>query len=72
MDNNNNDDNDYVNDDVVNPIVFVLDNDNDEEDNGVILTGACIVLPFFVAHYSFCRQPLAHLQCPMVGCCMWG
>ena len=35
----------------------------------VLLVG--IVLPLFVARCSsFCRPPLAHLQRPMVGCCL--
>ncbi len=40
----------------------VLDNDNNEEDNGVILSGACIVLPHFITRRSFCRQPLAQTR----------
>jgi hypothetical protein len=34
------------------PAVIIFDNDNNEEDNGVILSGACIVLPLF------CHPPL--------------
>ena len=39
-----------------------MDNDNNEEDNGIILSGACIVLPHFITRRSFCRQPLAQTR----------
>ena len=54
------------------PTIVAFDNDNNKEDNGVILSGACIILPLFIARCCFCRQPLACLQCAMVGCYLCG
>ena len=54
------------------PTIVVFNKDNDKEDNGIILSGACIVLPLLIARCSFCRQLLACLQCAMVGCCLRG